>query len=261
MRRSWAAWSCFLLLSACASVSTEPSGGLGAYGPSGGLADGKGLRAKGKLWVDHDALMAARTLRIQPIELSAEAAAAITPEQREIVRSAVGRSLCKQLGKRFEIAPADAPADLAVHVVVSKLGLTDPRASATSMVVGVVSPIRVPVGLGSLTVEGEARDMDGKQKAVLVWARGADIFTTGARVSSVGDAYQMAGAFSDDFARLLSRGEDPFRRRRLREHDGRPDRKPVEGECDAYGHAPGVRGALVDRLGLPPEWADRKANP
>lgn len=54
---------------------------------------------------------------------------------------------------------------------------------------------RIPIGLGSLSVEAEARDPRGNQNAAMVWGRGADSFTSAARVSSDGDAYDLATEF------------------------------------------------------------------
>jgi hypothetical protein len=76
---------------------------------------------------------------------------------------------------------------------------------------GVPVPVpRIPVGLGSLTVEAEARDRSGSQQAAMIWGRGANSFTSAPRGSNAGDAYELATAFGDDFSRLLVTGASPF---------------------------------------------------
>ena len=37
----------------------------------------------------------------------------------------------------------------------------------------------------------------------MVWARGADIITSKPKVSTAGDAYDLAKAFADDFSKLV----------------------------------------------------------
>ena len=44
----------------------------------------------------------------------------------------------------------------------------------------------------------------------MIWARGANSFTSAPRVSSDGDAYDLASAFGDDFGKLLVTAESPF---------------------------------------------------
>lgn len=99
----------------------------------------------------------------------------------------------------------------------------------------------------------------------MVWSRGANIITTGARVSSVGDAYSLSSAFSDDFSKMLIKGKDPFKgmgmpsipsMQRIRVSLGG---KPKYDACKAFGRAPGIPGAVAGQLRLPPGWTDKSS--
>ncbi|MFX7949470.1 DUF3313 family protein, partial [Acinetobacter baumannii] len=68
----------------------------------------------------------------------------------------------------------------------------------------------IPIGLGTLSVEAEARDFAGFQKAAMVWARGANAIGNSPRLANHGDAYDLAADFGADFAKLVSTGESPF---------------------------------------------------
>jgi hypothetical protein len=132
------------------------------------------------------------------------------------------RSLCSNLSTRFVVVSKDAHADLVVQAIITSLTPTDTTAAGISAVTGlggkVISaasgvplPIpRIPFGLGALTIEAEARDSSGQQRAAIIWARGADALTTDARVAEEGDAHTLAARFSEDFAKLLVTGTDPM---------------------------------------------------
>jgi hypothetical protein len=121
---------------------------------------------------------------------------------------------------------------------------------------------RIPIGMGSLSIESEARDARGEQKAAMVWARAADSLTSTARVSAAGDAYDLASAFGDDFSKLLVTAETPFNKgpslptmQRMTSSLGGA---PKNAACDAFGRA-GVQGLVGSRLGAAPEWIDEGA--
>ena len=249
-----------LFLTACASVDTTPSAALTAAG-SGEFTSSEGMRAKARFRVDAQAVRAARTLRIEPSRFDTGLALNITDRQREIVSQTLNQSLCRDLSRRFEIVAPGAPADLVVHAQITRVAATGAGAAAVSTIGGFASPIpfmpRLPVGLGSLVVEGFARDRQDAAKAVLVWGRGADMFTTNARASSIGDAFTLARAFSKDFAKLLIRGGDPFKSASATPQ--RPRRKPAPTECAAWGAGPGAAGFISGQLGLPPEMTAPKS--
>ncbi len=179
--------------------------------------------------VDKDAVLAARTVLIVPTSFAAEAASAkLSTRDRRLVANAVDRSVCIALSDRFHIVLPPQTADLTVHVTIANIVPTDETAAATTKVLDIgksvvtstgvvetsvpIPSVRVPIGLGGIALEGEAVDPTGQQKAAMLWAKGASsFFGNTTRVSPVGDAYELASAFGDDFSELLVTGEDPFR--------------------------------------------------
>jgi hypothetical protein len=95
----------------------------------------------------------------------------------------------------------------------------------------------------------------------MVWGRGATAFFSTPRASKASDAYDLAGAFGDDFAKLLNKGESPFEGVGI----DIPSWDTIGSKmglahkyaaCENYGRAPGIAGLAGGKLGLPPEWTD-----
>jgi hypothetical protein len=93
-------------------------------------------------------------------------------------------------------------------------------------------------------MEAEALDQNGQQEAAIIWARGADALTSKPKVSSAGDAYDLAKSFADDFSKQLVKAASPF--------DTLPSLlsmqavysmlggAPKEATCDRFGRGPGI---------------------
>ena len=261
-----------LMLSACADAPLEEAGSLASYD---GLAQSDGMLAKSKLRIDKNAVMSARTVRIIPTEFAEKARIeTVTDAQRKLVANAVDRSLCIGLSERLQVVPRGEAADLTVHAVVTRMAPTDENAVAATKVVqvaktvllpGVPAPVpRLPIGLGALSMEAEARDPNGQQVAAMVWGRGANALGGSARISKSGDAYELAGNFGDDFAELVVAGKSPYGHMsnlpsadRMKALSGG---EPKYAVCDSFGRAPGVAGLIGGALGTPPEWSDKGAS-
>jgi len=259
-----------LLTAGCATAPLDRAGSLSSYD---NLKASDGVLTKSIVHVDKDDVLAAKTVRIAETRFSPAAAAAVpfTDEQRRLMGNAIDRALCFGLSERFQIVGAADQADLTVRAVITRSAPTDPTAAGASKVASIVPSIllpgvpvpvpRLPIGLGSLSVEAEARDSRGKQKAAMVWGRGANSFTSAGRVSTDGDAYDLAGAFGADFSKLLVTGSTPF--------GGGPSLPsaqslntalggaPKQAACEAFGRSPGVAGMIGERIGLPPDWTDK----
>ena len=252
-----------LVLAACASSSVTQSGGLSSYQ---GMASVKTTRTKARISADAPALAAARTVRIAPVAYAPGAAGRVSPDQSALVANVVARTLCIKLSDRFDIAQESGPADLEVRVVITRMTPTNREAAGVSaplrlagMVVGVPVPGRIPVGMGSFAAEGEAVDGGGVQRAAMVWARGADMFTNRPRASKIGDAYELSGAFAGDLATLVSTAKNPL-------HDiprspFAKRRRPVPTACDAYGKGHAAETFMSGFIAAPPEWTDGKPRP
>jgi uncharacterized protein DUF3313 len=254
-----------LLLAGCATAPMTRGGSLSSYDR---MTPSDGLLTKSLVRVSKDEVLAAKTVRLVPTAFSATASPALTDKQRALVANAIDRSLCVGLSERFEVLGPGEPTDLTVRAVVTQAAATDELAAGASKVVSVVpaalgAPIpvpRLPVGLGSLSVEAEALDKAGKQQAAMLWARGADSFTTSATVSKAGDAYDLATTFGSDMTRLLVTGSSPFGELpaapSLQKLGSSLGAKPKYAACEAFGRGPGVTGLISARIGLPPEWSD-----
>ena len=258
------------ILSGCATAPLATSGSLSAYDS---LAPSNGTLTQSRLHVDRAEVLAAKTVSISRTSFSSAAAQVeLSDKQRKIIANAVDRSICIGLSDRFEVVPPGQSADLAVHATVTHVTLTDPGMAGASKVVGIVPmflnlsvpvPVpRIPIGLGSLSIESEARNSRGEQKAAMVWARAADAITSTARVSTAGDAYELASAFGDDFSKFLVTAETPFNKKlsipTVQRVTSTLGGAPKNAACDAFGRV-GIPGLVGGRLGAPPEWSDEGA--
>jgi Protein of unknown function (DUF3313) len=259
-----------LTLTGCGTAPMTRGGSLSSYD---NLTASDGVLTKSLIHVAKDDVLAARTVRIGSTVFSEAASPALSEKQRVLVANTVNRSLCTGLSDRFEVVGPNEPADLTVHAVVTQAAATNELAAGASKVASIVpmalgSPVpvpRIPLGLGSLTLEAEAVDRTGRQQAAMIWARGADSFTTSATVSKAGDAYELANAFGGDFSRLLVTGVTPFGTTpgvpSLQKINSSLGGKQKYVACEAYGRAPGIPGMIAGRVGLPPEWSDDGAKP
>jgi len=268
--RMAAALAVAALLSSCAKAVLEEGGSLTSYTD---LTPSDGVLAKSKLKVRENQVLAARTVRIIPATFGNKARIeGITDEQRKLVANAIDRSLCAGLSERFTVVATD-DADLTVRSLVTQMTPTDETAVGVSKVATVAKTVllpgvpvptpRIPIGLGSLSVEAEAIGRDGVQEAAMVWGRGANALSGSARVSEAGDAYELASAFGDDFAQMLITGKSPFgtlakppSMDRIQSWAGG---KPKYVACEAFGREPGLVGVISGVVGAPPEWNDKGA--
>ncbi|NGN44540.1 DUF3313 domain-containing protein [Mesorhizobium sp. CGMCC 1.15528] len=254
-------------LSACTSVPLREGTSLGSYA---GMSPSGGTLTKAKLRVDPAPVLAAQTVRIVPTSTQI-GSGGFDPDDLALITNVIDRALCTDLSDRFKIVVTSQPADLTVHATVTNIVATNRTAAAGSVVAslggtvaGLGVPIpRLPIGLGGLAIEAEAVDKEGSQKASMLWSRGANMITTRARVSAVGDAYSLSSAFAADFSRMLVKGKDPFK--------GMPaipstqklwaslGGDPKYDACKAFGTAPGISGLVAARFGLPPTWTDKGA--
>lgn len=268
LRRGGIVLALTLCVTGCASASLEGDGSLSSYAD---LKAADGMLAKSKLYVDGEAVSAARTVKIVPATFSPKAQVdGVTNEQRMLIGNAINRSLCGNLSDKFTpVSSGDA--DLTVYTHVTQMTPTDATAVAASkggaiakavLLPGVPVPTpRIPIGLGSLSVEAEARGRDGRQVAAMIWGRGANFLSGSARVSSSGDAYELASAFGDDFSTLLITGKSPFgtmpRTPSLERVQALAGGAPKYAACEAFGREPGVTGLVGGAIGVPPEWNDK----
>lgn len=257
-----------LAVSGCSSVPLTQSGAISTYSQ---LGPSIGTFGKSRIFVNGQSVLAARTASISRTTLSSQAAAAVaSDEDRRLVANAVDRSLCIALSDRFTIVPEGAPSDLIIRATVSSIVPTNAGAAGISKVAtlgtSAVLPVgipRLPIGLGGLAMEAEATDLMGQQQAALTWARGANSFTSSARVSEIGDAYGLAGSFGTKFGRMLVTGEqDPdFSLPSAQRVGSAVGARPKNAVCDTFGRQSGVVGLAASVVGAPPSWTDGGGRP
>jgi hypothetical protein len=268
--------SALSLMASCATVPLEQTGSLSSYE---GLARNDGLLTKAHIKADKAEILAATTVRIVPTSLSTRASlAGLSQTQQSMLANAVDRLMCIGLAERFHVVPAEEPAELRIHAVITFVALTDETMAGVSRAVSfgaslaekvllpvpVPAPVpRIPIGLGGLSVEAEAVDQKGRQVAAMVWARGADAVTSKPKVSAAADAYDLAKSFASDFSQLLVTGSSPFKTLpplpSWQSVGAWLGGAPKEAACERFGRSPGLPGLIGDSIGLPPEWTDKGA--
>ncbi|WP_439497539.1 DUF3313 domain-containing protein [Bosea sp. (in: a-proteobacteria)] len=258
-----------LSLPACATAPITQSGSLKSYQ---GLAQSDGIQTKSLIRVNKQNVLAAKTVKILPTRFADHSGSDLPNPDRTLVANVINRSLCHALSERFEVVAPTQPADLSVRATVTQITPTDEVAAGVSVAANIAATAlnvpgpkpRLPIGLGSLTIEAEALSRTNEQEAAMVWARGANSFVSSPKVSKVGDAYDLGSSFGDDFSQLLVTGETPFGKmgslpsipssRRIGDWLGA---KPKHETCETFGRAPGIAGVVAGRFGLPPNWTDR----
>jgi Protein of unknown function (DUF3313) len=256
------------ILTGCASAPLTASGALSSYSD---LRPSRGMLTSARLKVDKELAMAATKVRIVPTNVSdAVTQPTLSPQQVKLVSNRIDRALCAGLSAQFEVVNPDQFADLTVHAVITHIDTTNKMAAGASTAASlggtaasaatglpIIVP-RLPIGMGSLSVEAEAINVQHQQVAAMTWARGADLLTIKARVSEEADAYALAKEFGADFSKLLTTGADPFTKP-LPSMQGVSELlggKPKYSACAVFGPNPGLRDALGGAVGLPPDWTD-----
>lgn len=260
------------ILTGCASVQTTESGRLTSYE---GLKPSNGVLTKTKVKIDQQPLLAARSALLLPTAVADSAVASgLSPTQLNLVSNAIDRALCRDLSRRFVMVESAQPADFTVQVVITHITKTDKTAAGASVATSIgatvastvtqipMPSLRIPLGLGSLSVEAEARSSDNRQIAAFVWARAADAITTKPRVAEEGDAYTLATLFAADLAKLLVTASDPIADptplfptgQTIAEYFGSGSKYAA---CKKFGKHPGVGDTFGTSVGLPPEWTDK----
>jgi hypothetical protein len=227
------------------------------------MEDVKTTRTKAKIFADADKLATVKTVRIAAVVYGAGAGENVSADQRALIANLVERTLCQRLSARFDIVADQEPADLTIRTVITRMTPTNREAAAATapiraagIVFGTPAPFRLPIGMGSFSAEGEAVDQAGVQRASMVWARGADALTNQARLSKIGDAYELSGAYAGDMAALVITAKNPLHDL-PKAHLGRGGR-PVSEACDAYGKSHVAQNFVGGLFGAPPEWTDGK---
>lgn len=209
-----------------------------------------------RLYADAPALLAATRVRLPVVEVAEGAyATPIGPEQAALVANRAGRELCFALAQVFHID--DTAPGLAVRVTLTAIAPTSRGASGASAVIDafIPGPFRLPAGFGGLAGSAMAYDADAVRLAY-EWAEGAGLIKESARVSVIGDAYQLAGDFGKELAAVMTRDAAAANGRRAQLPPA--DRAIGRATCLArFGQASAAGRGASFLLPLSPESIDR----
>jgi hypothetical protein len=194
-----------LVLSACSSAPVARQHVFERHEEVMVVADKPHRRVE--TYVNYDAMRERRPATMPFVRVAAGAHdATITRSEAALVANHAARSACLEMAKYVVLQRDPSDDALALLLVVTAIRPTVKTAASASWLVGIVAPtrLRVPVGLGGLAIEGEVRERSTMDQLALVrWARGANAVTENAKISSIGDAWQLAGDFGKYFAGTL----------------------------------------------------------
>jgi hypothetical protein len=175
--------------------------------------------------------------------------AQVTAAQADLVATHAARSVCLALSPWVQWVDGGEAGRISLDL--RRIGANSSGLAATSAVFDVVvpGPFRLPAGLGALEVDSRVEAADGTPWLEMRWARGANPVLHRARVSSIGDAWELAPSHARDLEAALGW---------LRNHP-RPDavRKANVAACHArYGEVSRAGRAASLLVPLSPEALD-----
>lgn len=208
-------------LAACVTKPTTESGFISDYNRLSAAAQ-EGAATQ-RQFVDAAALARVTRVAIAPTQVRLGEGAPFTAAELAPLASEMDRQLCLELAERYEIASDDDPAALQVSAAITGVTRTGAASSVVSAAASRFIPgpgsIRLPIGLGGLAAEMQARQgVEGDVIGALSWSRRAQVAMDRGSLSPIGDAHQAAEPFADAVAKLLTPNPAP------------PQRK-VAGQC------------------------------
>ncbi|MEO6065434.1 MAG: DUF3313 family protein, partial [Lysobacterales bacterium] len=193
-----------VVISSCASVPSSRVEGITSEREFVTILDERHARIARS--VDDRALKGPLRISLPHAELaSGLEQTGISPRQAQLVANHAARSLCTAVSSYVSVEEPSTPEALHPRITVTGIKASSAVVSGASSVLGIFSPVplRIPAGLGALSIDAELVDSDGRQVAAMHWARGANSVTNSARLSSIGDAWQLAAKFGKEFARAV----------------------------------------------------------
>jgi hypothetical protein len=202
-----------LLLGACASVPQTSGDPLANDKPLELVSDSQGRKVS--RYVDSALLAPVTAYAIPDIELTLPVARDdISPQQLAIISNALNRSICVRLGQYLTAEPVASESALKIDIALTGITPTSKALSGVSAALGTVvpGPFRLPIGMGAIALDARAVT-NGETAAFMRWAKGANPVMNSAKVSTIGDAYELVGTFAREFGQLLLQGASKARTR------------------------------------------------
>jgi hypothetical protein len=188
----------------CASLPKERVVGIEHTVPLETALDEPHVRID--LYVDRERMGPGARITRPVAEIAPGARPETVPEpSARLVANNAARSLCNELAPWVEWVEPGSDDALTARLVVTAIVPTNLAAAGASAVADVFipGPARLPTGLGSLAMDGELVNAEGRTVAAVRWARGANAVTDNAQVSAIGDAWQLADEFGEELAKAL----------------------------------------------------------
>jgi hypothetical protein len=193
-----------LLLGACASAPKLEHTGFNAPVELSPVRQDKHARVD--RYVQPSALAAASSIGLPRVLMAADPSdPGISAEQGALVANRAARDLCSRLSRYFLIDVEGYRADLTIELQPIGMRATGRGAAGVSALAGLVvpGPFRLPAGLGGLAMATRVTTTGGVPALVETWSRGANPITDSAQISAIGDAYQLAGTYARELARVM----------------------------------------------------------
>jgi len=129
--------------------------------------------------------------------------AGITTSQADLVANHAARSVCQSLAPWLRWTSGDEGGLMTLQLV--RIMANNRGVTATSAVIdaAVPGPFRLPAGLGALQVASQMQDASGAPLLEMRWARGANPLLHRARISTIGDAWELAPSHGRDLRDAL----------------------------------------------------------
>lgn len=195
---------CFLLASGCASVPKMDAGSI----ETGHALET--IRAENhrriEQYIDSQEIKTIDRIALpNPIVGKGAFQKPITPRQALIVANNAARSFCNELAPYVVLVPAGTVGTAQANITIDRIQATSSGAAGLSSLVGlaVPGPLRLPIGLGALSAEAELVNAKLQQVFYIRWARGANAIMNDAKVSAIGDSWQIAGKFGEEVAEAI----------------------------------------------------------
>lgn len=244
-----------LLISACASVPKPSGNQLSNDKPLETISNEQGRNVS--RYVDSALLTPVQAYALPDFALKLpQAREDISDEQLAVLSNALNRSVCKRLGQY--LVAETVPSETALSIEIALTGITPTSRTLSGLSAAadifVPGPFRIPIGMGAISLDARATTA-GKTAAFMRWAKGANPIFNSAKVSTIGDAYELLDTFTREFGQLLLQGSSTVKTRNKLDA-GRIAQN--EAVCESrYGKVDAVSKGASFLLPLAPEFIDK----
>lgn len=230
------------LLSACSTIPDD-KGNLSNYSK---FDETSGVASKFKSFSDKGKLKNYNSIYIAPTIIDQKVLDKVGDARIDLVANLIDRTICMNLAKSYEILGSQSDNALSMKLYITDFEPTGRAASAISTAIKV--PVRIPIGLGLLSAEGEITSNDAGQLMAIKWSHKAAPVLTSGGLSKISDAYSFASEFANKTSKL-SQPEG--------EKNNQDDIIKLRQKfcIDNYGKGTAAMG--LSQIGAPPEMFDK----